>query len=288
MEKHAYLIMAHGQIDILKKLIEELDYEMNDIFIHIDIKAGRIHINELTKNIKKSKIYFVERMSVVWGDVSLIKCEIHLLKEAKKNGYKYYHYLSGVDFPIKTQEQIHEFFDLNGGREFIEFWNRDKRDFEYRIKYYYPLQEKIGRYTYDLKTLIYRLRSKILIFFQWMGKCNRLQIYPGEIKIGSNWVSITNDFAKYLLDNEALIYVLFEKGVAVDELFMQTLCWNSKFKEKIYEGDPIRLIDWRRGDPYVWQEEDINEIRNSKCLFLRKVSNKDSLLNIIHNDLLKR
>ena len=157
MKKHAYLIMAHGQMDVLRKLIEELDYEWNDIYIHIDIKVGKISIKELTRNIKKSKIYFVKRMSVVWGGSSLIKCEMRLLKEAAKNEYRYFHYLSGVDFPIKTQKQIHEFFDLHDGKEFIEFWERDKADFEYRIKYYYPLQEKIGRYTFDLKTLIYRI-----------------------------------------------------------------------------------------------------------------------------------
>ena len=127
--------------------------------------------------------------------------------------------------------------------------------------------------------------SKVLVFFQWLGKCNRVKIYPGEIKIGSQWISITNEFCQYLLQNDFLIRMLFEEGIAVDELFVQTLCWNSSFKEKIYAGKPIRLIDWNRGNPYVWQEKDIEEIRNSECLFIRKVSSENTLVDMIHDEL---
>lgn len=38
MEKHAYLIAAHSQFELLKKLIVLLDDERNDIYIHVDQK----------------------------------------------------------------------------------------------------------------------------------------------------------------------------------------------------------------------------------------------------------
>lgn len=37
--KHAYLIIAHNEFDLLQKLISVLDDERNDIFIHIDKKV---------------------------------------------------------------------------------------------------------------------------------------------------------------------------------------------------------------------------------------------------------
>ena len=40
MDKHAILIMAHNQFDILEKLLIMLDHERNDIYIHIDRKSG--------------------------------------------------------------------------------------------------------------------------------------------------------------------------------------------------------------------------------------------------------
>ena len=38
MSKHAFLIMAHNEHDILNKLLLLLDDERNDIFIHYDKK----------------------------------------------------------------------------------------------------------------------------------------------------------------------------------------------------------------------------------------------------------
>lgn len=39
MSRHAYLIMAHNEPDILNKLLLLLDDERNDIFIHYDKKC---------------------------------------------------------------------------------------------------------------------------------------------------------------------------------------------------------------------------------------------------------
>lgn len=38
MDKHAYLIMAHNEFDILEKQLILLDDYRNDIYIHIDKK----------------------------------------------------------------------------------------------------------------------------------------------------------------------------------------------------------------------------------------------------------
>ena len=39
MIKHAYMIMAHDQFELLSILIKMLDDPRNDIFLHIDKKA---------------------------------------------------------------------------------------------------------------------------------------------------------------------------------------------------------------------------------------------------------
>ena len=36
MGKHAYLIIAHNKFEQLKMLCEMLDFEQNDIYMHID------------------------------------------------------------------------------------------------------------------------------------------------------------------------------------------------------------------------------------------------------------
>ena len=38
--KHAFLIMAHGSLPLLRVLLSMLDDERNDIFLHIDRKCA--------------------------------------------------------------------------------------------------------------------------------------------------------------------------------------------------------------------------------------------------------
>lgn len=83
-----------------------------------------------------------------------------------------------------------------------------------------------------------------------------------KIKYGSQWVSITDDLVQYILKNRKVIYKLFKFSNCADELFIQTLIYNSKYRYRLYDekfDNSIdankRLIDWsrgRNGNPYVW------------------------------------
>lgn len=122
MNKHAYLIMTHGDFLLLKKIIELLDDNRNDIFIHFDAKLGIVDEEEFKKVVKKSNLYFIKnRIDVKWGGASQVSAELELFKSAIENEYKYYHLLSGSDLPIKSQNYIHEFFEKNFGKEFVAF-----------------------------------------------------------------------------------------------------------------------------------------------------------------------
>ena len=84
MEKHAYLIMAHNQFDLLCKLIRELDDERNDI----DKKAGTIDEKRFRECVQRSNVFFTDRISVIWGGESLVECELLLFKAAAERGYQ--------------------------------------------------------------------------------------------------------------------------------------------------------------------------------------------------------
>ena len=66
MGKHAYLILAHNQFDLLSKLLRCLDDSRNDIFLHIDLKAS-FEREQLISVVKESNLYFTDRVSVRWG-----------------------------------------------------------------------------------------------------------------------------------------------------------------------------------------------------------------------------
>ena len=117
---HAYLIVAHNNPRILVKLLKALDYENNDIFLHIDKKAHNllIHLNDV--KLKNAKLFIFSRVNVKWGHYSLILVEKELLTESTKTFHDYYHLISGVDLPIKNHKEIEDFFSTNNGREFVE------------------------------------------------------------------------------------------------------------------------------------------------------------------------
>ena len=116
MMKHAFLIMAHNNLEILQTLVSMLDDERNDIFLHIDLKSNMLANHPISTS--KARLFVLEhRVDVRWGNLSQIRTEYALLEEALKHGsYEYYHILSGQDLPIKTQDEIHQFFHEHRGK----------------------------------------------------------------------------------------------------------------------------------------------------------------------------
>lgn len=272
--RHAYLIACHNNYYILRKLLLTLDDERNDIYIHVDKRWKEFNKRELVDSIKKANIVFVKRRRVNWGGYSQIKTTMQLLSEAVKTEHSYYHFISGVDMPLKTQDDIHEFFKRNYPKEFVGFdrdSNVNEANFR-RIKYYYPFQELIGRSDSGVYKYI-RIMQNLLLVAQEKLKVNRLGALEGKIYKGPNWFSITHELAKYIVANKKRIRKHFSKSVCADEVVVQTLVMNSKFKENITDLK-IRHIDWQRGTPYTFRAEDYQELIRAECLFARKFDEK--------------
>lgn len=280
MNKHAYLIIAHNEFYILKKLLKLIDAPFNDIYIHIDKKTKNVDFKELEKCVKKSKIYFTERINVKWSEYSQIECEYLMLKEATKNNrYSYYHLLSGVDMLLKDAKTIYDFFEKNKGKEFVAFQDFDSINDEAksRVQYYHLLN---GNRRHKNKCI--RVSSSIIhrlvIWIQKKLKINRIKKSKLEYRKGANWFSITDDLARYVLTKEKEISKTFKHTNCADEVFLQSIVYNSSFKEKVYRKhkeehcDTKRHIDWKRGTPYTFTKDDYKELINSNNFFARKFS----------------
>ncbi len=198
------------------------------------------------------------------------------METALKSGvdYEYYHLLSGVDLPLKTNDQICEFFDRNKGKEFLHFCEGEfskGNSVTERASLHHLFQEKAGRN----KNGFWYLLEKVSLKIQRTIGINRLK--GTSVYCGANWFSITNAFAKYVLSKSDWIYKTFNNGFCVDELFLQTLIMNSAFKDNLYHPAEdndchgnMRFVDWKRGDPYTWKAENFDELINSDFLFARK------------------
>lgn len=282
MTKHAFLLIAHNEPRILQVLLQLLDDARNDIYVHIDKRAVGLHKQiEEVKLKRASLIILSDSLEVYWGDISQVKVEYYLFETAFAAGpYAYYHLLSGVDLPVKTQAEIHDFFGQNMGKEFVGFWMDavHQRD----------LKRKVCRYHFFTK--YYKggpvLTHNILAFLRNVSLAVQkvLPLHRNEeldLKKGYNWVSITHDFCRYLIQHKEEVLHTFRYTLCPDEIFLQTVLWNSPFKENIYTLEnaslgSVRAIDWERGKPYVWQEEDIEDLLKSPFMFARKFSTAQS------------
>lgn len=272
MGKHAYLIIAHNEFEVLEALLRMIDDERNDIYLHIDSKVQNIEKLELEKNIEKSKLIILEeRISVTWGDYSQIACELKLLKEATKTEYDYYHLLSGVDLPIKTQDEIHDFFDKCGKKQLLHI-DAPTLSAEYKKR-----ADKYWLINRRKRNLPQKIINGLLLALQFMvHRCKKSGLVYQK---GANWFSITHDFAKYIVEKENLIRDTFKYTITADEMFAQTLLMSSEYREQLFDKrmngayEAIkREIDWKRGDPYVYRVEDLEQLLSSDNFFARKFS----------------
>ncbi len=278
MSKHAYLVMAHGQFDQLKKLILLLDDPRNDIYLHIDAKSTSFDEKQFANMTKQAKYTFIDRKKVTWGSFSQINCELRLLEAATKEYHDYYHLLSGSDLPIKSQDQIHAFFEANQGTEFLSLHEgvMESKNYRDRIKVYHFLQEMIGNKKSD--SVFFKIEWGLLKL-QDLLRIDRLKKSNLVFQKGTNWFSITHELAQYAVSEAPQIRKMYKMTKCADEIFLHTLAWNSDFRDRI-QSDSKRLIDWKRGRPYTFRSEDFDALMSSPSFWARKF-NEDIDPNIV-------
>ena len=264
--KHAWLIMAFHKFDQLQILLDLLDDPRNDIYLHVDKRNRSFDASGI--RLKHAGLFLLDRMATHWGADDTVICELNLLQAAGRHHYAYYHLLSGVDLPIKTQEEIHEFFRVHAGEEFIDFQEDCDVEAEFgpRIRHYFYLFAYTGR-DYNLWTNFLRSLENISIWFQDRLHIRREWYFP--LAKGANWFSITDALVQYVLSVRELAEKQYTRSYCADELLIQGLALKSPCREHIV-NDCLRCIDWNRGSPYVFREEDYDALMASPKLIARK------------------
>jgi len=269
MERHAFLIMAHGSPELLELLTRLLDHPGNDIFLHADAKWADFDPERFRT--ARAGYSVIGRKKVAWGGFSSIDAELRLLRAAKEQGpYAYYHLISGQDLPIVSMEELHRVLREHQGREFVQFGASAPQ--RRRASLYRPLQERVGNPAV-------RILDKALTLLQIALRVDRLKGKDIPLGYGSQWFSITDGFAGHVLEREDWVRKTFRMTACCDEIFLQTLLLASPFRENLAtekkggtEGNR-RCIVWERGKsahPRVLTGADYDRIVGSGCLFARK------------------
>lgn len=268
--KHAYLILAHGSFKLLSVLLEMLDDERNDLFIHFDAKTA---VDKSFFTVRHARLYYVadsDRIDVRWGDVSQIHAEYQLLKLAFHTGeYGYYHLISGVDLPVKSQDYIHDACSRSDGCLFVGFV-KDKAYLKKKTRARIMRYHLLTKY-YKSHPFLAHVNKYLSIFLSFLKR-------PDDYiwASGPNWFSITPECVEVVLAKEDEVKERFRHTFCGDEFFLQTIIASTpRLMDKVYDCEDAsrqcrRLIDWKRGRPYVWRMSDKDEIAASDAFFARK------------------
>lgn len=260
---------------MLERLIRALDSENADFYIHIDRRVRGVDEAALLGAMKKSngRIFRTYRLS--WGADTQVRCEMLLLGEAVKKGYDCYHLLSGVDIPLKPRGEIEAFFEAHEG-SYIEFVKHADTEAPERARYYYPLQNLVGRPKKDagLWHAVLDQISYELVKLQRLLRIDRTKDAPFTYCRGSQWFSIAHELAAYVVENKKIVRRYFYHALASDEMFMQCMAMMSPYRDRVSRSN-LRLIDWVRTEhdgcsPHTFTMADWDMLTKSEKLFARK------------------
>lgn len=184
--------------------------------------------------------------------------------------------MSGVDLPIKGQKYIHEFCDRYPNKEFLGVTDiidsRTKRLVLFPKYQRTERTSKASRISFVLRCLNYPF-DLLQRYLNYPFKMNNGIMY----KMGPNWCSLThNAVGLLILHKDEFVKPMKRRGYT-DEMWKQTIIFNELGIACLYDSSDtyqscMRLIDWKRGNPYSFTVKDIGEIKKSEKLFCRKIT----------------
>ncbi len=261
-----YLILAHKNPLQLAKLIERLNDGNCFFYIHIDKNVlEKPFQNALPA--KQNIIFTIKREECIWCDIGIVKATLNTLQQIiddKREGYCLY--ISGQDYPIKSNEAINAFLDKYKGINFMESFDIPNNIwFEKglnRINHYkFNLSKKRGHFVvcptlfdkefYRFQILKNIVKLLINFKFNYLSQLFIKRKHPEYLKPfgGSQWWVLPIETIKKInlfvaTNPDFLLYHRY--SLTPDEMFFQTIV-NHLSKEQDFEiQDALAFVDWNR------------------------------------------
>lgn len=292
--KKAYIIAAHKYPTHLLRLIKRLDDGHSTFFIHIDKSVDIDKFEAL--NAFGSKIKWVDRVRSNWATMGQVNSTLNAMKAIVASGepFEMVSFISGQDYPIKSNEEIDHFFKTSEHSIFLDYFPlpdydkwKDKGGMWRVNKYFFGLEP---RQLFLSKSA--NLLSSVVPFFRRQHPTH-MQAY-----VGSAWFSMDLDAIKYVLKyvEENPKYVAYQKnGFSPDELFYIMILVNSPDKSitQRIQNNNKRLIKWKNwstSNPETLTIKNFDEIAASDALYARKFDPfvDNNVLDLIDKNMLQK
>lgn len=275
--KQAILITAYKNYHHLEEIIHCFDTSF-ELYIHID-KKSKISDLELTNLRKHEIVKLVEqKYKVNWGGFNHLKAILYLTQQALQNPEnKYFHLITGHDFPVKSSSYFVDFFDKNSNTEFLSYF-----DFP-DPKSGWPGNNGLDRIEYfnfydfwNAKNHNGNQKIKLLIRLQKrFGFKRKISSKMPKLYGGSTYWSLSRECLEYVLEftkKNKFVLNRFKYTLCAEEFYFQTVIMNSIFADKV-ANDNLRHIDWvaRNGNnPAILDETDYEKLIQTNAVFARK------------------
>jgi hypothetical protein len=235
------------------------------------------------------------------GGWNAVSAEMKLMKTALENNqYDRLVFLQGADYPLKTDKEITEFFESHRATEFVRACccTGVNDPYFYDKCRYYLFFNNVTILKKVYNKLVRLLKLKIRDgYIHELGK--KYEVYWGS----AQW-AITRECAQYLIDfykNHTTFNNWFLHAFPADELYVQTVVMNSKFREFTTAHGPEKakagLGNWRNlhyfeylpGAIRIYKADDYHFLKSKQELYIRKLNSSDSkeLLDLLDRDNLK-
>ena len=273
----AYIVSAYKNLGQLDRLVRRLAADGSAVVVHVDRKTEGREYGVLVAGLADvPAVRFLERHRCQWGGFGHVRATLKGIDRLFRDGvaFDYAILLTGQDYPIKSRDALHKFFDENRGTSFMAHSELPS-----------PWWSPCG----GLDRIEYR-------HWRLYGRHLRLPLkrsFPAGLRPfggGAYWclsrecIELVKDFAAERPD-----VVRFFKRVDIpDEVFFQTVIMNSPLAATVV-NDNLRYIDWTRGvRPAILGTGDFQALKESPKLFARKfdVTRGARILDLIDAELL--
>lgn len=293
--KLAFLISAHTDAHHLLRLINSLPSD-SDKYVHIDLKAD---INTFSAIAALDHVQIInKRYNVMWGSFLQVNFQRALMMAALSSevNYDYLITLSGLDYPLWSNERINCFFEQNNGKEFIQGVRVKDQGKDTKL---YREYRFLNNHCWRYGTLKSKFRVAIRKIVYTLGVRKTLSVKCDgtiyDLYKGSDWWAITANLARYLMDfyeTHPAFVRYFKNSFSPNETIWQTIVFHSEFADKcilsvgkiskLEDLTPLTYIEYGK-EITIFSEKDFDTLIKSDKMFCRKVvtGKSDKLMDMI-------
>lgn len=290
--KVGFLILCHTDPRHVGRLARRLaDTEQFCVRIHVDKKSEEMAFRQTVSSGKR--IAFIgEREDCRWGRMGTVRAELALIEAGIKAGCDRLVLLQGLDYPLKSNQEILTFFQEHPETEYLRACRISDSQDEYHYK-------RCRRYWMLNDSLPARLWNRLNDCFPMYIRSGIYQ--EGEKGYPCYWGSaqwaLTAECAAFMLDfvkTHPGFMKYYNHIFPCDETFFASILYNSAFAGRTAAGGPEPekryLVNWRNLHYFeypkqirIFRQEDYEFLKGREELFVRKVCSgqSDGLLDML-------